>query len=369
MILLFSFWIFEELDTFGNLFITDYPSGVFFEHYSHRFLGININEKNLIVQLGLFYEDGAYNKRAFNNLYGGYGNAFFLINFSDFFITIGRREPRISKLVLWDRFAIDAISINYKNDLFSYSFWISRINSIITPESVSLGGKNYPKGYLIDRYLTIRRLEIYTRSGDFYITDYGILPIPYDLNIPFSLLNPFISSYDLQWNGGYETNTILSFTYKNGRFLFELLIDDFQYSTETISKVPPKLGIWSYFKFTPFKIELLYAMPYTFNNKRYVSKWLVYNEIPSLMNADEMKIVLSYYKNDNFLSIGMKIRGSFTVYDREDESSYIFHLPFIEPVKFFPIFKTFKDFKFNKRIVRFGFRYDEEFLIDLNLLI
>ncbi len=364
---LISFWILSEIDSFGNRFILDYPEGIFLEFESHRFLGLNINKKNFLIQVGGFYEKGSYNKREFNGLYGGYENAFLIMNFNNFYITLGRRALKISKAILWDNFALDGISINYKNESFSYSFYLNQINSIITPESVSLNQKIYPPGYLINRYLTIRRVEIYTRFGDFYITDYGILPLPYELNIPFSLFNPFISSYNLQWNEGYETNTILSFTYKNQHFLFEISIDDFQYSKETINKTPPKLAFWSYFKKHPFKIEFLYAMPYTFNNKRYVSKWLIYNQIPSLLNSDEMKLIFSYYNNNNFLSIGIKIKGSLSVYSKEE--NYIFHLPLIEPISYYPLLKAFKDVKFNNRILRFGIRYDEAIFLDLNFII
>ncbi|MEO0202774.1 MAG: hypothetical protein ABIL37_03510 [candidate division WOR-3 bacterium] len=367
MIFLLSFWILSEKDSFGNRFISDYPKGIFLELESHRFFGINMNNENLLVQIGIFYEDGSYNKRKFKGFYAGYENAFLNLKFDNFFIIIGRRALKISKTILWDKFSLDGININYVNKKFSYSFWLNKINSIITPESVSLLQKTYPPGYLIDRYLTIRRLEIYSKLGDFYITDYGILPLPYDMNIPFSLLNPFTSSYNLQWNENYETNTILSFTYKNKNFLFEISIDDFQYSKETLDKIPPKLAFWSYFNKSPLKLEILYAMPYTFNNKRYVSKWIIYNEIPSLIGSDEIKLILSYYKNENFISLGLKFKGSLSVYNSEKD--YVFHLPLVEPVKSFLIFRAFKDFNFNDKLIRFSIRYDELILLDINFII
>ena len=367
MILIFSFWITQKLDTFGNKFISDYEKGIFFEFESHKFYGITISENNFLIQIGGFYEDGTYNKRKFKSIYAGYENSFLIMSFNNFFITIGRRSPRISKIILWDLFSLDGFSINYNSKFFSYSFWINKINSIITPESVSLIGKTYPSGYLIDRYLTIRRLEIYTKIGDFFISDYGILPLPYDISLPFSALNPFISSYNLQWNEGYETNTILSFTYKNNIFLFELAIDDFQYSKETITKTPPKLALWSYFKIAPFKFEILYAMPYTFNNRRFVSKWLIYDKPPSIISSDEMRAYFSYYKDNNYLSIGFKIKGSIDIYQKEE--NYIFHLPFIEPTKTMILFEIFKDFKIKYNLIRLSTRYDEQIFLDINFLI
>jgi|DewCreStandDraft_1066081.scaffolds.fasta_scaffold04564_4 hypothetical protein len=366
MIIIFSFWITQKLDTFGNRFISDYENGIFFEFESHKFYGITISKNNFLIQIGGFYEDGSYNKRKFKSIYAGYENSFLIINFDNFFATIGRRSSRISKIILWDVFSLDGFSINYNSKFFSYSFWINKINSIITPESVSLIGKTYPNGYLIDRYLTIRRLEIYTKIGDFFITDYGLLPLPYDINIPFSALNPFISSYNLQWNEGYETNTILSFTYKNNSFLFELAIDDFQYSSETITKIPPKIAFWSYFKINPFKFEILYAMPYTFNNRRFVSKWLIYDKSPSIISSDEMKIYFSYYKNNNYLSIGLKIKGYVDIYQKEE--NYIFHLPFVEPIKTSVLFEAFKDLKIKNNIIRFGIQYDEQIFLDINFI-
>lgn len=366
MLFILSFWILEEVDTFGNGFISDYPKGIFLEFESHKFYGVNFHNDNILLQLGGFYEEGTYNKRNFQNLYAGYENAFFILNLNDFLITIGRRAPRTSKVVLWNNFALDGFNLIYKKSSFSYSFWLNKINSLITPESVSVIERTYPPGYLFDRYLTIRRLEVYSKIGNFYITDYGILPLPYERSIPFSLLNPFISSYNLQWNEGYETNTILSFGYYNKNFLFELSIDDFQYSMETIDKTPPKLALWSYYKWKSYKLELLYAMPYTFNNRRFISKWLIYNKIPSLISSDEIILRVAYFNSDNFFSIGIKAKGSIDVYQKEE--NYIFKLPLVEPVKYFPIVKAYRIFHYNSLILKLGFYYDENFLIDINFL-
>jgi hypothetical protein len=80
-----------------------------------------------------------------------------------------------------------------------------------------------------------------------------------------------------------------------------------------------------------------------------------------------MRAYFSYYKDNNYLSIGFKIKGSIDIYQKEE--NYIFHLPFIEPTKTTILFEIFKDFKIKYNLIRLSTRYDEQIFLDINFLI
>ncbi len=369
MLYLFSFWITEPLDTFGNRFVNDYPSGILLE-YAGRFAGMTISissdKYGALIQGGAV-EDTVF--RSFRTLWGipiGYYNAFLWfspIENLDFYM--GRRTFRLSRVLLWDWIPLEGFGFLFSRGNFSYLFYFGEVNGMETVDSSSLGPIFYPPGVFVRRYLSVRRVE----WGSFFFGEYALGLVPPDRKLPLSFLNPFRSYLEIQWNEGYETNTIWSLGYRGKHLFVEIDIDDFQYNLSSMKRVPPDIMLHAFYKwYIPggfLKVEFMYASPYAFSNRKWVSRWFFYNRMPGEIHPDQVKFLLSIFRNGLFLSAGLSLKGSFDIDMPDPYPDYTFHLPLTEPVSLSPVFKVFRDFSGGGWRIRAGLGYDGNFRIIL----
>ncbi len=361
MSILLAFWLDIPYESIGNEFLHNYPHGFFLELQTNRQLTLTLADSNLLVQFGTFFNEGTLNRRAFKGLYGGFYNAFLSFGY----ITLGQRAYRMSKIVLWDNVPLKSFSLKYKGFMFIFAY----VDRVELSEETSLGGKTYPVGSPVFRYLNVRRLEY----KGFFLAEYGLIIVPYDVHLPVSALLPIGSTYEIQWNEGFETNTVLSLGYYDQNLYVELSIDDFQYSPESFRNIPPDFGIYLRFRKSSLILELLYASPYMFSNTREVSKWLFQGTIPSLLESDALKFMVTYSFRKFHFTLGVYAKGSYDISMKDPYPNYKLQFPLTSPYRVYPYVRCMLNAHFRKFPYLLSFELDRgsinlkfNFLMGLN---
>ncbi len=368
-LILLSFWITEPADSFGNAFISDYPGGILLEVVSGRFSGGTISWRGgrvfALIQGGMV-EDTV--SREFRTLWGfpiGYYNAFASLELEQLQLMAGRRTFRLSPSIFWDWSPIEGFGFLYRKGSFSYLFFAGQVNGVELPDTESLGPAVYPPGTWVDRFMAIKRLEI----GPVFLGEYAIAILPPDRHITLSLFNPLRSYMEIQWNTGLETNTFWFAGIRTADFYLEIGIDDFQYNLSSMKKVPPDFTLHIFRKWPLtggyLKAELLYGSPYVFSNRKWASRWVLYNRIPALVEPDQIKLLLSYYSGNLYAMAGLVLKGSYSIEQPDPYPDYTMKFPLTPPVKVYPSIKVFLERGEDRWKIRFGAQYERHMTLFL----
>jgi len=360
---LVGFWITEPADSFGNNFISDYPSGISLEVASGYFYGLNISWNRGgwfgILQGGVV---GDTVSRSYHYLWGlpiGYYNAFFGVEISDFKLFLGRRTFRLSPTILWDWAPVEGFGFMYRRGAFSYLFYAGQVNGVELPDSEALGPKVYPPGTWVD--MAIKRVEV----GPFFFGEYGLAILPPDRHLPLSFFNPFRSYLEIQWDEAFDTNTFWFLGFRTSSLYVELGIDDFQYNLSSFTRVPPDFTFHLYRKWFLsagyVKAEIMYGSPYVFSNRKWASRWVFYNRVPALIEPDQIKLQLSFYSGRIFVMGGMALKGSYTIDMPDPYPDYVLKFPLTPPIEVYPVGKVFVEEGSDRWKIRVGAMYDRSF--------
>jgi len=364
-LVLLSFWITEPADSFGNTFVSDYPPGILLEVVSGKLAGATISWQRgrayALLQGGVV-EDTV--SGAFRTLWGfpvGYYNAFAGVKLDDFEFFAGRRTFRLSPSIFWDWSPVEGLGFLYTKGNFSYLFYVGQVNGVSLPDSEALGPAVYPPGTWVDRYMAIKRVEI----GPVFFGEYGLAILPPDRHLPLSFFNPFRSYMEIQWNEGFETNTFWFAGFRTQDLYLEIGIDDFQYSLSSLTKVPPDFTFHAFKKwFLPYgylKAEILYGSPYVFSNRKWASRWVLYNRIPALVEPDQLKLLLSFYSGKYYAMAGVVFKGAYSIDQPDPYPDYTLKFPLTPPVEVYPSLKVFMQKWGGRWMVRFGATYERSF--------
>ncbi|GEM_PF-1239093 len=361
-IFLVSFWITEPADSFGNAFVSDYPHGFLLEAVSGQFTGGTISwhtGRTLALIQGGMVRDTV--SGAFRTLWGfpiGYYNAFVKAGFEDFDLFAGRRTFRLSPSIFWDWNPVEGFGFLYRKGIFSYLFYAGQVDGIALPDSEALGPAVYPPGTWVNRYMAIKRIEV----GPVFFGEYGLAILPPDRHLSLSFFNPFRSYLEIQWNEGFETNTFWFVGFRTRDLYVELGIDDFQYDLSSFRKVPPDFTFHVFKKwFLPYgylKAEILYGSPYVFSNRKWASRWVLYNRIPALLEPDQMKFLLSFYLGKYYAMAGVSFKGSYSIDQPDPYPDYTLKFPLTPPVEVYPVLKVFMQRGGERWLVRLGAYYE-----------